>query len=160
MSDFTIQDPVRILMDDEPLLRTVSTPVDQFGEKLGQLLATMREVASSKCARGLAAVQIGVPVRVIVAKEPSRPREDFKYRAFVNPALDRSLNRFVTEREGCLSIPPHKWGDVSRPAKCDATWFDENGEKHSSTLTGELARIFQHEFDHLNGVLMTDRRAA
>jgi peptide deformylase len=141
-------------MDDDPLLRTVSEPVTDFAEAT-VLIRTMKEALRERGGRGLAAVQIGVPLRVIIVREP-----DFTFRPMINPTLDRTLNRFAVEREGCLSIPPSKWGDVSRPAKCDATWFDLDGTKHSATLTGEIARIFQHEFDHLNGVLMTDRRLA
>jgi peptide deformylase len=114
----------------------------------------MNGILDSRRGRGLAAIQIGVPVRVLIV------REGAYYRPFINPAITRTLNRLVVELEGCLSVPPHKWGDVSRPAKCDATWLDLNGEEHSATLTGETARIFQHEFDHLNGILITDRIAA
>jgi peptide deformylase len=140
-----------ILMDDDPLLRVRSEPVG-FGPHLAHLLATMREILTTKAGRGLAAVQIGVPVRVLIVKTA-----EGVYKAFVNPSITRTLNRFTVEREGCLSVPPRKWGDVSRPAKCDAVWFDEQGEEHSATLTGEEARIFQHEFDHLEGVLITDK---
>lgn len=139
-----------ILMDDDPLLRTVSEPVESF--PVTALVELMIETLKERGGLGLAAVQIGVPLRVLVVREGNR-----EYRPFINPTLDRTLNRFTTEREGCLSIPPRKWGDVSRPAKCDATWFGVDGEKHSDTLTGETARIFQHEFDHLNGILMTER---
>lgn len=155
-----IPNPVRVLMDHEPLLRTVSAPVAAFGVPLQHLIAVMRDVATIRLAQGLAAVQIGVPVRVLIIRTDDGRQRDVQYRAFINPTLERTLNRFAAEREGCLSVPPRKWGDVSRPAKCDATWFDETGDPHSATLTGNDARIFQHEFDHLNGVLMTDRLAA
>jgi peptide deformylase len=154
-----IPNPVRVLMDHEPLLRTTSAPVldEHFGFELDRLLDVMERVAKARKnpARGLAAVQIGVPVRVLIVA-----REDGDYWPFINPTLDRTLNRFAVEHEGCLSVPLMKWGDVSRPAKCDATWFDPQGQRHSMTLRGAAARVFQHEFDHLNGVLMTDRRAA
>lgn len=145
---------VRILMDDDPLLRTVSEPVEDFAAAV-VIIRTMKETLRQYGGRGLAAIQIGVPLRVLIIRQP-----DATYRPMINPTLDRTLNRFAVEREGCLSIPPRKWGGVSRPAKCDASWFDETGQQHSATLTGEQARIFQHEFDHLNGILMTDRKAA
>jgi peptide deformylase len=144
-----------ILMDDDPLLRTVSVPVEKFGDALTTLAATMIGVLHEQGGRGLAAVQIGVPLRVLIIREGVRP--NFTYLAMVNPTLERTLNRFTTEREGCLSVPQFKWGNVSRPAKCDVSWFGVGGQPHRASLTGDTARIFQHEFDHLNGVLMTDK---
>jgi peptide deformylase len=154
-----IPDPLLVLMDDEPLLRTQSAPVlpEHFGFELDRLLNVMVHVAMARRypALGLAAVQIGVPVRALIVQvEPG------SYRPFINPELTRSLNRFAVDREGCLSVPPSKWGNVSRPAKCDVTWSTPQGEQISETLRGDVARIFQHELDHLNGILMTDRRAA
>lgn len=143
---------VEILMDDHPLLRTVSEPVTDFNDPLGLplLVADMIEATEDRRGLGLSAVQIGVPLRVMIVKDGER------WIVMVNPSLARTLNRFETKREGCLSIPMHKWGDVARPAKCDAVWFDMDGIEHRATLTGQTARIFQHELDHLNGVLLTD----
>jgi peptide deformylase len=140
-------------MDDEPLLRTVSEPVEaeDFGERLNALLRAMVRVAAERGALGIAAVQIGVPVRALLIGDGSG-----SYLEFINPRLDRTLRREAAAVEGCLSIPKFRWASVSRPAKCDATWQDAHGEWFSRTLTGGAARIFQHEFDHLNGVLMTD----
>lgn len=138
-----------ILMDDDPQLRVKSQPVEDFAA-VRELIATMKQIVANRRARGLAAIQIGVPLRVMIV------REGDEYRALINPRITRTLNRFTTEREGCLSISPRYWGDVSRPAKCDAVWFNENGDQHSATLTGETARIFQHELDHFEGILMTD----
>jgi hypothetical protein len=87
-------------MDDDPLLRTVSEPVTDFAEAT-VLIRTMKEALRERGGRGLAAVQIGVPLRVIIVREP-----DFTFRPMINPTLDRTLNRFAVEREGCLSIPP------------------------------------------------------
>jgi peptide deformylase len=145
--------PIRVLMDHEPLLRTASEPVaeEDFGAGLVPLLRAMYEVCFERGARGLAAVQIGVPVRVLLVRV-----DDTTFRPFINPELTRTLNRHDVKREGCLSILPHKWGEVSRPAKCDVTWRNPKGKQFSETLRGDMARIFQHEHDHLNGVLMTD----
>jgi peptide deformylase len=153
-----IPDPVVVLMDGHPLLRTVSAPLlpEYFGCEVGRLLDVMANVMARHPQRpvGLAAVQIGVPSRVMLVQVGPG-----KFRPFINPELKRTLNRFETKSEGCLSVPIFKWGDVSRPAKCDATWLDPQGREHSETLTSHVARIFQHELDHLNGILMTDRRA-
>jgi peptide deformylase len=139
-----------ILMDDDPILRTTSEPVEDWSAAK-EVVADMVAALADRGGRGLAAIQIGVPLRILVVRHANG------FLPMINPSLDRTLNRQTVEREGCLSVPPRKWGDVSRPAKCDATWFDLEAEKHSQTLTGEAARVFQHEFDHLNGVLITDR---
>jgi peptide deformylase len=143
-----------ILMDDHPLLRTVSRPVTDF-EQAGELILAMIGVLMRQGGRGLAAVQIGVPLRVLIVRTETKPHHN--YRAFINPIMTRYLNTLSTEREGCLSVPTYKWGDVARPRKCDVTWLGVDRQEHSATLTGEEARIFQHELDHLDGVLMTDR---
>jgi peptide deformylase len=146
---------IRILMDDDPLLREISKPVAEFAtDALYALLADMEEALRQYRGVGLAAVQIGVLKRVMMIRGTGG------YWAMVNPDVTRTLNRNAVANEGCLSVPRYKWGPVSRPAKCDATWFTATGDQQSATLTGELARIFQHELDHLNGVLMTDKRAA
>jgi peptide deformylase len=144
-----------VLMDDHPLLRTVSEPVTDF-EAVKHTITRMVEVLMQKGGRGLAAVQIGEPLRVIIVRVNKNP---FKGRIYINPLVTRVLNRHAVEHEGCLSVPAFKWGDVSRPAKCDVTWLGIDGQENSATLTGEEARIFQHEFDHLEGVLITDRIA-
>ena len=150
----------KILMDDDPKLREISAEVAVFGDELARLVETMLEIASKRLARGLAAIQIGIPLRVMIARDDRYPAGRYEYLVFVNPIIERSLKRFEVQREGCLSLSPRFWGDVSRPAKCDAAWMDERGERQSATLEGELARIFQHELDHLDGVLMTDRLVA
>jgi peptide deformylase len=151
-----------ILRDDDPLLRTVSeeVPPSDFGDRIANFVSILESIARRNLARGLSAVQVGMPVRALVVLSSADRRQELQYRAFINPVVTRTLNRFTTEREGCLSIPPRKWGDVSRPAKCDVTWLDVDGGEHSETLSGDTARIFQHEFDHLNGVLMTDLMVA
>jgi peptide deformylase len=148
----------RILMDSDPLLRTVSEPVTEFGDPVRELVREMTEALVERGGRGLAAIQIGVPLRVIIIND-QREAARWHFLAMVNPHMARYLSRNAVDHEGCLSVPQWKWGSVSRPAKCDAEWFGVDGQANSATLTGETARIFQHELDHLNGVLMTDRIA-
>lgn len=139
-----------VLEDDHPTLRMISEPVTVFDSTLRRVVGDMLSVINARPARGLAAVQIGILKRVIVVYI------DKKTRIFVNPVFERKLNRFTVEREGCLSVAPRFWRNVSRPAKCDVAWQDINGNAYQETLTGELARVVQHEMDHLDGILITD----
>lgn len=145
-----------ILMDGDPFLRQRSAEVDRFDEDLvvliGHMFTTIME--HRPAARGLAAVQIGVPARVIVG------RVGVELRYMVNPVITRTLNRFVVEPEGCLSVPSKHWRPVSRPAKCEIDWQDHQGVKYSEGFSGDWARVLQHEIDHLDGVLITDKEPA
>lgn len=143
-----------ILEDTDPLLRERSAEVVEFGAETEALINTM---LASMCIRGgigLAAIQIGVPLRVVIALVDGVPH------ALVNPVITRRLNRETIEREGCLSVPPSKWGNVSRPAKCDIRWRDASGTHCAGSFSGKLARVLQHEIDHLDGVLITDKMIA
>lgn len=143
-----------VLMDGDPILRQRSAEVEAFDDDLAELIALMLRVLHARQGRGLAAIQIGVPKRVIVA------RSQDELRWMVNPVVTRTLRREVVEREGCLSVEPKYWRTVSRPAKCEIDWQSPDGTKHSGGFSGEMARILQHEIDHLDGVLITDRPPA
>lgn len=143
-----------ILQDDNPLLKTISEPVTEFNDELKELVTKMTVTMQSRPGRGLAAIQIGVAKRVVIAYA------DKTMFVMVNPVFERKLNRFVTEREGCLSVPPVKWQNVSRPAKCQITWQDVDGNSHTDNFSGEAARVLQHEIDHLDGILITDHPIA
>lgn len=140
-----------VLQEGDPLLRERSSEVDEFGDDLRSLVALMLAVIKGGRGRGLAAVQIGVPLRVIVALVDGVPHW------MINPVVTRTLRREAVEREGCLSVPPRHWRPVSRPAKCEIDWQDTDGTKHSRGFSGEIARVLQHEIDHLDGVLITDK---
>lgn len=141
---------IPILQDGHPTLRQRSEEVVDFDAELTALAQVMIEVISEHRAQGLAAVQIGIPIRLIVV------HVERKWMVMVNPVITRTLNRYAFEREGCLSVRPSLWRDVIRPAKCDITWQDLTGQHHSQTFTGRQARALQHEIDHLDGVLITD----
>lgn len=145
-----------ILMDGDPRLREQSAEVTDFDQGLVDLIGAMFTIITSQrpAARGLAAVQIGQPFRIIVA----RVGNELRY--MINPVVTRTLNRFVVEPEGCLSVPPKHWRSVSRPAKCEIDWQDHTGAKYSEGFSGDWARVLQHEIDHLDGVLITDKEPA
>ena len=144
--------PIAILQDGDPTLRLRSEEVTAFGPELDEFIALMMVITDRNNARCLAAIQIGVPLRVIVA----RTKDSGMY--MINPVITRTLNRDTIEHEGCLSVPQRLWRQVARPAKCDITWQDSEANTHSQTFTGEWARVLQHEIDHLDGVLITDKR--
>jgi peptide deformylase len=139
---------IRIIGD--PVLRTVADSVTEFGPELAKLVSDMTETMEDVDGAGLAAPQIGVSQRV------------FTYRIggveghIINPVLDNSDDFQADEVEGCLSIPGLAF-PVRRHRTTRATGVDVNGNPVSIEAEGMLARCFQHETDHLDGILFTDR---
>ena len=134
----------------DPVLKTRATPVDTFDEPLARLaeemLATMRENEGV----GLAATQVGRLKRILVAA-----LEDDEY-VIVNPVIDERSETVEKDSEGCLSIPGIQV-EVERPTAIRLTGQDATGTPLEIEASGLLARIFQHEVDHLDGVLILDR---
>ena len=149
----------RILETPDPLLREKSTPVDGVDDALRALIADMFETMYDAPGIGLAAIQVGVPKRVLVmdlgepAEEGGEPvREP---RVFINPEIVTHSNDDVPYTEGCLSVPD-QYAEVLRPDRVRARWLDEQGRAHEEELDGLLAVCLQHEMDHLEGVLFID----
>ena len=144
--------PLVILPD--PVLRLVSKPVERVDAPLLKLADDMLETMYDAPGIGLAAIQIGEPLRMLVidlAKEGEPPAPQ----VFINPEiLDRSDERSVYE-EGCLSIPDY-YAEVERPAKVRVRHLDRQGKEQEVEADGLLATCLQHEIDHLNGVLFID----
>ncbi len=143
-----------IITAPDPRLKTVSDPVEQVDDALRKLMDDMLETMYDAPGIGLAAIQVGVPKRVIVmdlAKEgePAAPRY------FVNPAISNTSEEMATYEEGCLSVPD-MYEDVERPATARVTYLDYNGQEQSEDIDGMLATCLQHEMDHLNGILFID----
>lgn len=123
--------------------------------ELNQTLSEMRRLMRFANGVGLAAVQVGISSRFFIVELPSgrgRPR----FYALFNPVIAKTSGKTAVETEGCLSIL-RLFGDVSRDLKITLTAEDKNGRAVKIQAVGFLARIFQHELDHLNGVLFTDR---
>lgn len=143
-----------ILTAPDPRLRQVSKPVDTVDDELRALMDDMLETMYDAPGIGLAAIQIGVPKRVIVmdlAGEDEEP--DPRY--YVNPEiLDPSDDTNLYE-EGCLSVPEF-FDEVERPARCRVKFLDYNGDEQIIDADGMLATCIQHEMDHLEGVLFID----
>lgn len=144
--------PLIILPD--PLLREVSRPVERVDDELRRLADDMLETMYDAPGIGLAAVQVGEPLRMLVV-DVSKEDEPRAPQVIVNPEIvERSDERSVYE-EGCLSIPDY-YAEVERPAKVRVRYMDRQGKEREVVAEGLLATCLQHEIDHLNGVLFID----
>ncbi|MCM8556992.1 peptide deformylase [Sphingomicrobium sediminis] len=145
--------------DGNDMLRQISTPVEEVTDEHRQLIKDMFETMYDAPGIGLAAVQVGHPIRILVIdlqepeEEGGEPVKD--PRVFINPEIIETSDHDVPYTEGCLSIP-EQFADVMRPDRIKARWLDENGEQHEEEIDGLLAVCLQHEMDHLEGVLFID----
>ena len=148
-----------ILEAPDPRLRTISTPVEAVDDALRALIADMFETMYDAPGIGLAAIQVGVPKRVLVIdlqeEEDAEGKPIRHPRVFINPELFDPSEEQSVYNEGCLSVP-EQYAEVERPAVIHARWLDEQGEKHEERLEGLLATCLQHEMDHLEGILFID----
>jgi len=150
-----------ILEAPDPVLRTISTPVEAIDDALQTLIDDMFETMYAAPGIGLAAIQVGVPKRLLVMdlQEPESDEEDApavkRPMVFINPRILEGSPERRTYNEGCLSVP-EQFAEVDRPASVRASWMDRDGRIHEETLDGLLATCLQHEMDHLEGVLFID----
>ncbi|MCS7285590.1 MAG: peptide deformylase [Anaerolineae bacterium] len=146
----------RILTGDDPRLRVKSREVTQFNQELKALIQDMIDTMRAAKGIGLAAIQIGVPFRVIVVElPPEEGNGKSRVLALVNPEIVKMEGEEETE-EGCLSLPGIV-GDVKRAAYVEVRARTPNGKKVRIKASGLLSRVLQHEIDHTNGILFTDR---
>ena len=143
-----------ILTEPNKLLRQVSEPVDSVGDSEKQLMDDMLETMYAAKGIGLAAIQIGVPKRIIVI-DISKDDQKKEPRYFVNPVIKKKDPLKATYEEGCLSVP-NQFAEINRPSKCEVEYLDYNGEKKILNAEGILATCIQHEMDHLEGILFID----
>jgi peptide deformylase len=144
--------PLIILPD--PVLRQVSKPVERFDSALQKLTDDMLETMYDAPGIGLAAIQVGEPVRMLVidlAKEGETPAPH----VFVNPQILESSDARSVYEEGCLSIPDY-YAEVERPASVRVKYLDRYGKEQEIQAEGLMSTCLQHEIDHLNGVLFID----
>ena len=144
----------RILTEPNKILRQVSKPVESVKKEEQKLMDDMLETMYNANGIGLAAIQIGIPKRIIVM-DISRNEEEKKPMYFVNPVIDNKDTENSTYEEGCLSVPDY-FAEVDRPKKCRVQYLDYNGEKKALVADGLLATCIQHEMDHLEGILFID----
>jgi peptide deformylase len=143
-----------ILTAPDPRLQAVSTDVEKMDAEIRKLVDDMAESMYAADGIGLAAVQIGVPKRVIVIDLDQKEGKK-NPRAFINPKIIWASEEMAVFEEGCLSVP-EIWDDVERPARIKAEYLDLDGKKVELEADGMLATCLQHEMDHLNGVLFID----
>jgi peptide deformylase len=143
-----------ILTEPNKLLRQISKPVDRVGKIEQKLMDDMLETMYAAPGIGLAAIQIGVPKRIIVM-DISKEEGKKEPRYFINPIIKNKDILKVTYEEGCLSVPD-QFAEIDRPSKCEVEYLDYNGEKQLLKANGLLATCIQHEMDHLEGVLFID----
>jgi peptide deformylase len=143
----------------DPRLREISAPVETFDDALQTLIDDMFETMYAAPGIGLAAIQVGHPKRLLVIDLQERDGEEPGTKhpmVFINPEFSEPSDELNVYSEGCLSIPD-QYADVERPATIRANWLDRDGKAHDEVIDGLLATCLQHEVDHLNGVVFTDR---
>lgn len=151
-----------IIFAPNPILTTAAKRVVKFDKQLTQIVKAMRETllsARNPKGVGLAAPQIGIPLQIFL----TRPTASERIRVFINPKIVKGSNEQTdgvpgrsNKLEGCLSVPKI-WGKVKRAASLSLRFQDEQGNLHEEKFKGFIATIIQHETDHVNGILYTQR---
>ena len=143
-----------ILTEPNKLLRQVSKPVKKVGDEERALMDDMLDTMYNAPGIGLAAVQIGVPKRIIVM-DISRDENKKEPIYFVNPVIKNKNEEKAKYEEGCLSVPG-QFAEIERPNTCEVEYLDYDGKKKLLRADGLLATCIQHEMDHLEGILFID----
>ncbi len=148
-----------ILEAPDARLRQISKPVEAVDDGIRALIADMFETMYAAPGIGLAAIQVGVPKRVLVIDLQEKDEETGTVirapRVFINPEITPLGEEYSVYNEGCLSVPD-QYADVERPANIRAKWLDGDGKPHDEQLEGMIATCLQHEMDHLEGILFFD----
>ena len=151
----------------DAVLRKVGKEIDKDSPTLNELISNMWETMYNASGVGLAAPQVGLPVRLFLvdatpfaedeelSEKERATLEGFK-KVFINAKIEEETGNDWIFNEGCLSIPDIR-EDVIRKDTITISYWDENFKKHTETFDGILARIIQHEYDHIEGVLFTDK---
>ena len=143
-----------ILTEPNKLLRQVSKSVEKVGDEERALMDDMLETMYEAPGIGLAAIQIGVPKRIIVM-DISRDENKKEPMYFVNPIIKNKNEEKAKYEEGCLSVPD-QFAEIERPSACELEYLDYDGKKQLLKADGLLATCIQHEMDHLEGILFID----
>ena len=144
----------KILTEPNKLLRQISKSVEKVGLEEKKLMDDMLETMYEAPGIGLAAIQIGVPKRIIVM-DISRDENKKEPRYFVNPVIKNKNEEKSIYEEGCLSVPD-QFAEIERPNSCEIEYLDYDGKKKLLKAEGLLATCIQHEMDHLEGILFID----
>lgn len=149
-----------IIAYGDPVLRQKTKEIDKDYPELDNLIQNMFETMYAAYGVGIAAPQIGLPIRLFVIDGEPYAEDDpimdgFK-KVFINPEIIEETGTPWNYNEGCLSIPDIR-EDISRKEQIRIIYFDENWVEHDETYTGLAARVIQHEYDHIEGILFTDK---
>ena len=143
-----------ILTEPNKILRQISQPVEIVGKEEQLLMDDMLETMYAANGIGLAAIQVGIPKRIIVM-DISKDENKKEPMYFVNPVIKNKNPVKSTYEEGCLSVP-NQFAEIDRPSKCDIEFLDYNGNQQTISADGLFATCIQHEMDHLEGILFID----
>ena len=143
-----------ILTEPNKILRQISNPVDHVGEEEQKLMDDMLETMYAAPGIGLAAIQIGIPKRIIIM-DISRKKENKNPLHFINPEIVWKADEDIIYEEGCLSVP-NQFAEINRPKECHVKYLDYFGQPQLLKAEGLLATCIQHEIDHLEGTLFID----
>ena len=144
----------KILTEPDKFLRQVSKTVLKVTDEERRLMDDMLETMYDANGIGLAAIQVGVPKRILVIDLGKKENKNMPL-FFVNPKIIKKNDKLVTYEEGCLSVPD-QFAEIDRPNKCTVEYLDYNGKKKVLDADGLLATCLQHEMDHLEGILFID----
>ena len=144
----------KILTEPSKLLRQVSKTVEKVGDEERMLMDDMLDTMYNACGIGLAAIQIGIPKRIIVM-DISKDENKKEPMYFINPVIKKRNKEKVEYEEGCLSVPD-QFAEIERPSTCEVEYLDYEGKRQLLKADGLLATCIQHEIDHLEGVLFID----
>ena len=144
----------KILTEPNKFLRQVSKKVDEVSNVERTLMDDMLETMYHANGIGLAAIQVGVPKRIIVIDLEKKENKNMPL-FFVNPVIIKKNEKLATYEEGCLSVPD-QFAEIDRPNKCTVEYLDYNGKRKILDADGLLATCIQHEMDHLEGILFID----
>ena len=144
---------IKILTEPNKILREISQPVENVGKEEQDLMRDMLETMHAAKGIGLAAIQIGIPKRIIVIDLNQDEKKNPMF--FVNPVIKKKNSINSVYEEGCLSVP-NQFAEIERPNKCEVEYLDFNGQEQLLKAEGLLATCIQHELDHLEGILFID----
>jgi peptide deformylase len=143
----------KILTEPDPFLRQKSHDIDKVDDEVRKLMDDMLDTMYDAPGIGLAAIQVGVPKRIIVIDISKDEKKTPLY--FVNPKIILKSKNNSTYEEGCLSVPG-QFAEIDRPDRCNINYLDYNGNQQELKAEGLLATCIQHEMDHLEGILFID----
>ena len=142
-----------IIKVPNPILKKISKPVKEVNDEIRSILDDMLDTMYDAPGIGLAAIQIGIPLRMLVIDISKEEKNDPLF--FINPEIVEPSKDLSSFEEGCLSVPGI-WEEIERPDKCKVKFLNRKGKKQEKKCNGLLATVIQHEMDHLEGIVFVD----